>query len=245
VDRPARVLVVDDDEPLRRMLKLSFELDGFDVATAVDGLDAIVQVGRFCPDVVILDIMMPKMDGLSALGHLRHQAATATLPVVLLSAKAESTDIAIGIRAGATDYITKPFDSEDLLQRARQTLPDPLGPVAALHPVPDGPPLAFHSPPPPPAPRLPPPPAPRPPLMSPPPLPSPPPPFWPPPPPPPLDLAPAPAPPPMADLPEDPMPGPQHLPRHRAEPEPRRRLLAEVALLLGVVAVALARHFQV
>ena len=122
VEETPRVLVVDDDEPIRRMLCISLELDGFEVASAGDGLEAIIQVGLFCPDVVVLDIMMPRMDGLTALGHLRRQPETADIPVVLLSAKAESTDIAIGIRAGASDYVTKPFEAEDLVTRIRQVI---------------------------------------------------------------------------------------------------------------------------
>jgi CheY-like chemotaxis protein len=123
VEETPRVLIVDDDEPIRRMLSLSFELDGFEVASAGDGLEAIIQVGLFSPDVVVLDIMMPRMDGLTALGHLRRQPETADLPVVLLSAKADSTDIAIGMRAGASDYVTKPFEADDLVTRIRKVIP--------------------------------------------------------------------------------------------------------------------------
>jgi CheY-like chemotaxis protein len=156
VDRPSRVLVVDDDEPVRHMLALTFELEGFDVAQAADGLDAIVRIGLFDPDVVVLDIMMPRMDGLTVLGHLRRQAATATLPVVLLSAKADSTDIAIGMRAGASDYVTKPFEADDLLERTRRALA--AAPRTALVPASAPPPApAPPSGPTPPTPPLPPP----------------------------------------------------------------------------------------
>jgi DNA-binding response OmpR family regulator len=163
VDRPSRVLVVDDDEPVRHMLALTFELEGFDVAQAADGLDAIVRIGLFDPDVVVLDIMMPRMDGLTVLGHLRRQAATATLPVVLLSAKADSTDIAIGMRAGASDYVTKPFEADDLLERTRRALaaaprtalvpasappPEPAPPTEPTPPDEPTPDLTAHPPPP-------------------------------------------------------------------------------------------------
>jgi DNA-binding response OmpR family regulator len=136
VEETPRVLVVDDDEPIRRMLTMSLELDGFEVASASDGLEAIIQVGLFCPDVVVLDIMMPRMDGLTALGHLRRQPETADIPVVLLSAKADSTDIAIGIRAGASDYVTKPFDADDLVSRIRSVITPSSAPFARERPSP-------------------------------------------------------------------------------------------------------------
>ena len=120
-----RVLIVDDDEPIRRMVALAFELEGFEVEMAADGMDGIVKAELFAPDVMILDIMMPRMDGLTTLAHLRQQPATARLPVLLLSAKADSTDIAIGLRAGASDYVTKPFETDDLITRAGEAINRP------------------------------------------------------------------------------------------------------------------------
>lgn len=114
------------------MVSLAFELEGFDVATASDGIEAIVQAESFRPDVMVLDIMMPRMDGLTVLGHLRKQPGTARIPVVLLSAKADSTDITIGRRAGASDYVTKPFEADDLLDRARTVMAQPVPVVAAV-----------------------------------------------------------------------------------------------------------------
>src|SRR5260370_21875223 len=113
-----RILIVDDELQVRRVVGLAFELEGFDVASAADGAEGIAQVQLFHPDVVIMDIMMPRVDGLTALSHLRQQPASANLPILLLSAKADSADVAIGMRAGADDYVTKPFDLEDLLARA-------------------------------------------------------------------------------------------------------------------------------
>ena len=113
-----RILIVDDELQVRRVVGLAFELEGFEVATAADGAEGIAQVQLFHPDVVIMDIMMPRVDGLTALSHLRQQPGSADVPVLLLSAKADSADIAIGMRAGADDYVTKPFDLEDLLARA-------------------------------------------------------------------------------------------------------------------------------
>lgn len=121
-----RVLVVDDDDAIRTMVSFAFELEGYDVATASDGIEAIAAVEKFLPDVMVLDIMMPRMDGLTVLNHLRNKPSTARVPVVLLSAKADSADVAIGRRAGASDYITKPFETEDLLERARRAMQEPV-----------------------------------------------------------------------------------------------------------------------
>ena len=114
------------------MVSLAFELEGFEVAAASDGIEAIVQAEAFHPDVMVLDIMMPRMDGLTVLGHLRKQPGTARIPVVLLSAKAESTDITIGRRAGASDYVTKPFETDDLLVRAQTVMRQPVPVVAQV-----------------------------------------------------------------------------------------------------------------
>jgi|HubBroStandDraft_6_1064221.scaffolds.fasta_scaffold2882432_1 two-component system OmpR family response regulator len=116
---PPRVLVVDDEAQVRLLVSLAFELEGFEVAVATDGEEAVTEAARFGPDAVILDIMMPKVDGLTALLDLRSQAETADVPVLLLSAKAHTADITIGMRAGAADYLTKPFDTEDLVARTR------------------------------------------------------------------------------------------------------------------------------
>jgi CheY-like chemotaxis protein/phosphohistidine swiveling domain-containing protein len=118
----SRVLVVDDEPGVRKMVSLAFEASGFDVATAGDGADAIVQVELFDPDAVVMDIMMPRLDGLKALGHLRHQPSTSGLPVLLLSAKASPADIAMGRQIGATDYVTKPFETSDLITRTQQAI---------------------------------------------------------------------------------------------------------------------------
>jgi CheY-like chemotaxis protein/phosphohistidine swiveling domain-containing protein len=152
-----RVLIVDDELQVRRVVGLAFELEGFEVASAADGADGIAQVQLFHPDVVIMDIMMPRVDGLTALSHLRQQPASANLPILLLSAKAESTDVTIGMRAGADDYITKPFELEDLVARASAAItaghhparPKPTPPLTAPpapRPVPSPPTPRFATP---------------------------------------------------------------------------------------------------
>jgi CheY-like chemotaxis protein len=118
------VLVVDDDATIRRLLQITLETEGFTVTTAGDGIEGLrmaQEVPR--PDLVLLDIMMPGMDGLQVCHTLKNDPATRELPVVLLSAKAQSHDIELGMRVGADDYITKPPDLLDLVTRVRQLLP--------------------------------------------------------------------------------------------------------------------------
>lgn len=112
-----RVLVADDDPDILAVVKVNFELEGFDVDTAVDGEDALQKATANPPNVIVLDIMMPRMDGLTALHRLRGQAATANVPIILLTARGLPEDRVRGLELGADDYITKPFDINELVAR--------------------------------------------------------------------------------------------------------------------------------
>jgi len=116
-----RVLVVDDDRNLRKIIATNLELAGFAVETAADGREALENVERFLPDVVLLDLMMPHMDGYEVARHLRgHQnPSIANVPIIILTAKSETEDKLRGFEAGADDYITKPFGPQELLARVR------------------------------------------------------------------------------------------------------------------------------
>ena len=116
------VLIVDDDPVVRRMLQLSFESEGFDVSTAGDGLEGLEAMRSGKPDVVILDIMMPKLDGMRVMNEVNGDDKLRGTPVILLSAKATSLDVDLGLKAGAADYITKPVDPIDLVDRVRSVL---------------------------------------------------------------------------------------------------------------------------
>jgi len=116
------VLVVDDDPVILRLLEVSFQLEGIDVTTAVDGEEGVAAVRRQRPDVVISDIMMPRLNGLELLAALHDDPETAALPVILLSAKAQAADVQRGLELGAADYITKPFDPLELLDRVYKVL---------------------------------------------------------------------------------------------------------------------------
>jgi DNA-binding response OmpR family regulator len=111
------ILVVDDDPVIQKLLSVNFELEGYRVVTAGDGIEGLESIGAEPPDIVLLDVMMPRMDGLEVCRRLKDDPATAGIPVILLSAKAQATDISGGIDAGADDYITKPFDPLELLDK--------------------------------------------------------------------------------------------------------------------------------
>jgi CheY-like chemotaxis protein len=117
-----RVLVVDDDPQVLRLLRVNFELEGYDVALASNGEEALAAVAAELPDVMVCDVMMPGIDGLEVVRRLRADPATAKLPVVVVSAKAQQADLAHGKEAGADEYVTKPFDPQDLLDAVGRLL---------------------------------------------------------------------------------------------------------------------------
>ncbi len=115
------VLVVDDDPVIVQLLKVNFEMEGYEVLTASDGERGIERARHDEPDVVVLDVMMPRVDGLEAARRLRADPATGRLPILLLSAKAQASDIRAG-EAVADGYVTKPFDPLELLDRVAKLI---------------------------------------------------------------------------------------------------------------------------
>ena len=109
------VLVVDDDPVILKLLEVNFEMEGFRVLTAVDGGDGLRQARTKLPDIVISDVMMPKVDGLELATALKSDPKTADLPVILLSARAQSADVQRGLDVGVDEYVTKPFDPLELV----------------------------------------------------------------------------------------------------------------------------------
>jgi len=110
------VLVVDDDAVILKLLQVNFSLEGYVVIAAQGGAEALRLAREEAPDVVVLDVMMPGIDGLEVARQLQADPSTAHLPILLLSAKAQVSDIDAG-RELAGDYVTKPFDAIDLLDR--------------------------------------------------------------------------------------------------------------------------------
>jgi DNA-binding response OmpR family regulator len=114
---PFTILVVDDDPVIQKLLAVNFEMEGYHVVTASDGEEALDRVAAERPAVVVLDVMMPKVDGIEVLRRIKASPHTANTPVLLLSAKAQAKDIDDGMAAGADFYLTKPFEPLDLLDR--------------------------------------------------------------------------------------------------------------------------------
>ena len=117
------MLVVDDDPVIVRLLEVNFEMEGFAVRIAADGQEGLDVARAERPDVIVSDVMMPKLSGIELVTALRGDPVTASIPVVLLSAKAQASDIRAGLGAGADDYVTKPFEPLDLVDRVLKLLP--------------------------------------------------------------------------------------------------------------------------
>ena len=111
-----RIVVADDERDIADLLTLNLEAEGYEVTTVYDGEAALAAVAAQRPDLVVLDVMMPKMDGLEVLTTLRDDPETATLPVVMLTARTSDTEVWEGWQAGVDYYITKPFDLRELLR---------------------------------------------------------------------------------------------------------------------------------
>ena len=116
------MLVVDDDERSRRLLRDLLAVHGYQVVEAVDGEDALRQVAAAPPDAILLDVMMPKLDGIETCRRLQADERTAPIPVLLITALCDQADRLRGIASGATDFITKPVDTAEILLRVRNAL---------------------------------------------------------------------------------------------------------------------------
>ncbi len=124
------ILIVDDEAAILEPLKYNLEKEGYEVSTALDGREAIQKAQRFPPDVVILDLMLPVMDGYSVCRQLRSDSRTSSARILMLTAKGDETDEVIGFGMGADDYVTKPFKMRPLLERVKALLRRPTGPGA-------------------------------------------------------------------------------------------------------------------
>ena len=110
-----RVLVVDDSTAVRDLIVVNFELEGFEVRSAIDGLEALEVLATWLPDVVTLDVMMPRLGGFDTLERIRADERLADLPVVVVSGRAQDADRDRGLALGADAYIGKPFEPNDLV----------------------------------------------------------------------------------------------------------------------------------
>jgi DNA-binding response OmpR family regulator len=115
-----RVLVVDDDEVIRQLIAVNLTLEGFEVVTAVDGKDCLEKVIEADPDVITLDVMMPRLDGWVTATQLRRNPETAGIKVVLITARAQEDDRSRGRQIGVDAYLTKPFDPAEMIRVVRE-----------------------------------------------------------------------------------------------------------------------------
>jgi phosphate regulon transcriptional regulator PhoB len=118
----AKVLVIDDEKDIVSLLRYHLEKAGFQCLEGMDGATALRLVREHHPDLLILDLMLPGMDGLEICRHLRQDATTARLPILMLTAKAEEVDRIVGLEVGADDYVVKPFSPRELVARVRAIL---------------------------------------------------------------------------------------------------------------------------
>src|SRR4051812_27967442 len=118
-DRPPRILLVDDEQPIQTLLSFPLQRDGYEVVRAADGKEALARFNEGTFDLVVLDVMMPRLDGLEVCRRLR---ARSTVPIIMLTAKAEEIDKVLGLELGADDYITKPFSMREFRSRVKAAL---------------------------------------------------------------------------------------------------------------------------
>src|SRR5947209_876463 len=117
-----KILVVDDEAVLVETIAYNLEQAGYQVTTAADGASALQAAHRETPDLIILDIMLPEMDGLEVCRQLRRESNTSTTPIMMLTARSDEIDKVVGLEVGADDYVTKPFGRRELLARVRALL---------------------------------------------------------------------------------------------------------------------------
>src|ERR1700710_2092600 len=125
---PPRILIVDDNETNRDIIVARLEAHGYETLQAADGQEALTAVTQHRPDLVLLDVMMPNIDGIEVCRRLKSDAAFPFLPVILVTAKVDTKDVVAGLEAGADEYLTKPIDQAALVARVKSVLR-----IKALH----------------------------------------------------------------------------------------------------------------
>jgi len=117
-----KILIVEDEKDIVKMLEYNFKKEGFRTLSAYDGEDALDLAGRERPDLIILDLMLPGMDGLEACKALKKESKTSSIPIIMLTAKTQEADKIVGLELGADDYVTKPFSPRELIARIKAVL---------------------------------------------------------------------------------------------------------------------------
>jgi len=117
-----KILIVDDEPEAVELVEFNLKQAGYDVASAVDGAEALKKTRALLPSLIVLDVMLPEMDGLEVCKMLRRDPATAAIPIIMLTAKAAEIDRVLGLELGADDYLTKPFSPRELVLRVKKIL---------------------------------------------------------------------------------------------------------------------------
>ena len=128
----AKILVVDDEPDALELVSFNLKAAGHDVVTAQDGQEALKKARQTVPDLILLDVMLPEVDGMEVCKLLRRDAATSSIPIIMLTAKAGEIDRVLGLELGADDYITKPFSPRELMLRVKNILRRRQGPEEKL-----------------------------------------------------------------------------------------------------------------
>ena len=118
----AKILIAEDEKDIRELIVFSLQFAGFDVVPAVDGQDAVEKALEVKPDLIMMDVRMPRMTGYEACAKMKTMDEIKDIPVVILSAKGQESEIQTGLNAGAYEYILKPFAPDDLIQRVRDII---------------------------------------------------------------------------------------------------------------------------
>ncbi|MFA4992390.1 MAG: response regulator [Candidatus Omnitrophota bacterium] len=118
----AKILIVEDEKDIIKMLEYNLKKEGFKVLDARDGEDALDLALRQCPDLILLDLMLPGIDGLEVCKTLKKDTKTASIPIIMLTAKSQESDKVVGLELGADDYVTKPFSPRELIARIKAVL---------------------------------------------------------------------------------------------------------------------------
>jgi DNA-binding response OmpR family regulator len=124
---PKKILVVDDDPGQREVIRATLNEAGFDVSTATDGIEGLKKAHAESPDMIVLDVMMPQMDGFAVCATLREDETTAAIPILMLTGLCSYISQLTGIESGATDYLVKPYELEQLVSKVEALLCQPSG----------------------------------------------------------------------------------------------------------------------
>jgi DNA-binding response OmpR family regulator len=117
-----KILIVDDEPDIVELLAFNLKAEGYEIVTAASGLEALNQARATLPDLIVLDLMLPELDGLAVSEILHRLPSTAPIPIIMLTAWKSELSRVIGLATGAEDYVTKPFSPRDLVQRVNRTL---------------------------------------------------------------------------------------------------------------------------